>query len=61
MLEAMWEWRTGKFVPIEVEPASAVLITDGDQSWFEVDVEVEGVDHYAQYNETLLRWESVDL
>lgn len=30
MLEAVYEWRTGEFVPAEVEPASAVLIVDGD-------------------------------
>ena len=62
MLEAMYEWRTGEFVPVEVEPASAVLIVDGDQSWFEVDVTTpEGVDHYAVYNEIELRWESGEL
>ena len=58
MLEAMYDWRTGEFVPVEVEPASAVLIVDGDQSWFEIDVTVAGVDHYAVYNEVELHWES---
>ena len=64
----MCEWRMGLFpghdedviVAAQVM-GKAVLIVDGDQSWFEVDVLVYGEPHYAQYNEALLRWESGDL
>ena len=58
MLQAMYEWRTKEFVPVEIEPASAVLMVDGNQSWFEVSVKVDGAQHYAVYNEQALCWES---
>ena len=61
MLEAMYEWRTGELVPVEIEPASAVLVVDGDQSWFEVDIWVDDEQHYARYDEKALCWISGEL
>lgn len=64
----MYDWRRGLFPNRDEDvivtaqlTGRPVLVVDGDQSWFEVDVLVGGEPHYAQYNEELLRWESGDL
>ena len=59
LLINVYERRTGKFVTAQVGGKAALLV-DGDQSWFEIDTVVNDESHYAQYNETLLRWESGD-
>lgn len=54
----LYEWRTADYVDVLVtdEP---VLIVDGSQSWFEVDIRFPNGDgYYAQYDERALRWES---
>ena len=56
----VYEWRVGEYW-FGYATGKPALVVDGDQSWFEVGTLINGVNHYAQYNETELHWESGEM
>ena len=58
----MYDWGRSEVVTVEViEEPILVDNYDGEDMWFQVDIRFEdGAEHYADYDEETLRWESGD-
>lgn len=55
----VYEWRTGTLQTVEV--IEKPILAGTEELWFRVDIRFEdGTEHYADYNEKELRWESSD-